>query len=780
MKAVILAGGKGERLTPLTCHLPKPMVPILNKPLMEYTIGLLKQYGITDIYITLNYLGYVIKDHFGNGKESGVHITYIEEEKPLGTAGGIKLCEQHLNETFLVISGDALTDLHLDEALSFHKSHQQICTVIAKAVNMPLDYGLIIGNPRTKQIEGFIEKPEWNEVCTNLVNTGIYIFEPDIFHFIKREVPTDFSQDIFPQLLKQKIPLHYYETAGYWSDIGSLEQYRQAQFDLLDRKVNLPLHAKEVQKGVWLEKDVYISNRAKYNPPIYIGKNSVISEDCEVKAYTVIGNDSYIHHGSYLERSILWPQQTVMENSQIIGATVGTGCIFEKNSIIFNGAVMGENVHVKREAKVGENVYIWPAKKIPPYSYEKEYVKWGSIENGSLFKARGVQGLSNVECTPEFSLKLALAFGSTINQHSLILVGSDGHPYSKTVAEIMNQSLLCTGVQTMCCAEDLATPIFQYACRHEQVSYGVFIQSDRKGRETSIEFYTNKGVPIDTKLEQAVRKAFQYLNFRRVEGDKIGYEWRKRNVLDSYFSILKKKMDGVSHANYHFAVMNETPVKHHFSKMLQELPCKFTEFSEPITTEQFSSIIQSNNLDGGFWIDRHGERLKIFDQFGHLLDKFRMEGLYLYLSAEVDHKEKIFISPIHDRKKELKTLGTSFSLQYDAFFLFFSFVKTLSKRKEDITSFQIDSNKYHMMYEEVSCHWLKRGEIMRRLIEEFGGIVTSLQNGIKIHHDKDDWTLIFPHAEKPIITILTKASSLQRAKEMTSFYTGKIVHYQKS
>lgn len=780
MKAVILAGGKGERLRPLTSHIPKPMVPILNKPLLEYTIEWLKGHGITEIYMTVNYLGEVIKEHFQCGKEFGVCITYIEETSPLGTAGGVKLAEPYLDETFLVISGDALTDFNALEARDFHQHHGQLCTIVTKAVEMPLDYGLIIGDSFSKQIQEIIEKPDWNEVCTNLVNTGIYLFEPDIFRYMKEDRATDFSRDIFPALLKEKQFMYYYETSDYWSDIGSHEQYRMAQFDLLRNKVKLPVQAKQVKTGIWLEEEVVISKDAKLVPPVYIGKNSFIGDRCEIRGYSIIGTNSYLYQGSYVEQSILWRDQTIMENCHITGAIIGRKGIIEKNTIIFDGAVIGDEVHVKKEARIGENVYIWPNKKIPPFSYEMDHVKWEVMRKEHLFSQRGVEGVTNKCFTPEFTTKLALAFGSSIPQHAFILIGHNGHPYAKVLSELMNQTLISIGMQTMCCHEALSTPIFRYACRKEHVSYGVFIQSNRQGQESCIEFYTGKGIPIHTKIEREIEKSLQFLNFRHVQSEHVGFEWKKKSVLNDYFHTLMESFTMPKHSNFHFAILNETSVKEHFSALQKSLPCRFSDITLPVTEEQFSSFIRKNKLDGGFWFEPYGEKVTIFDQFGQKLDESRIEGLLLYLASQSPYQEQIFITPVHDRKKELRAISSSFSLQYDAYFFFISLLYSLFNQKDDLLGIQKMYPTQHMVYEEVSCHWFKRGKIMRKLIEDCGGVVDTFRNGVKIEHDQNSWTVIVPHLEKPLITIFTKASTHQIAKEKTSFYINKIVHYQKS
>jgi len=222
MKAIIMAGGEGSRLRPLTCGRPKPMVPVLNRPVMSYIIELLKEHGITDIGVTLQYQPEIIRDYFANGAEYGVNLQYFVEEVPLGTAGSVKNASDFLDETFMVISGDALTDLALSRAVEFHKQQGSIATLVLTRVDCPLEYGVVITD-KNGRITQFLEKPGWSEVFSDTVNTGIYVLEPEVLDYFNPGQKFDFSQDLFPLLLKNRKPLFGLVLSGYWCDIGTLK-----------------------------------------------------------------------------------------------------------------------------------------------------------------------------------------------------------------------------------------------------------------------------------------------------------------------------------------------------------------------------------------------------------------------------------------------------------------------------------------------------------------------------------------------------------------------------
>ena len=238
MKAVIMAGGEGTRLRPLTCNRPKPMVPVANKPMMEHIVELLKKHGISDIAVTLLYMPEAIKEYFGDGKEFGVNMKYYVETVPLGTAGSVKNAEEFLNDTFIVISGDALTDANLENALKFHFNKGSIATLLVKKVDVPLEYGIVVTNDEGR-ITRFLEKPSWGEVFSDTVNTGIYILSPVVLSYFNKNEMFDFSKDLFPILLRKDLPMYGYIIEDYWCDIGDPGVYIQSHIDIMDGKVNI-------------------------------------------------------------------------------------------------------------------------------------------------------------------------------------------------------------------------------------------------------------------------------------------------------------------------------------------------------------------------------------------------------------------------------------------------------------------------------------------------------------------------------------------------------------
>lgn len=319
MKGIIMAGGEGSRLRPLTCGLPKPMVPILNKPIMVYCIKLLKKHGITDIGVTLQYKPEAIRDYFDNGSDLGVKLNYFLEETPLGTAGSIKNAESFLDQTFIVVSGDALTNIDLESAINFHKENKATATLVLKRVKVPLDYGVVVTD-KAGRIERFLEKPNWGELFSDTVNTGIYILEPEVLSYFDAGLKFDFSKDLFPLLMKKNKPLYGFITDDYWCDIGNTKTYLESHFDLLSNPSLVPFSASIHKDNVYYGRGATIDKEALIEGPAYIGDFSKIEKGAYIGPYSVIGKNCRISEGVSIKRSVLWDRVAVGALSEIRGA----------------------------------------------------------------------------------------------------------------------------------------------------------------------------------------------------------------------------------------------------------------------------------------------------------------------------------------------------------------------------------------------------------------------------------------------------------------------------
>ncbi|MDQ3575736.1 MAG: NDP-sugar synthase, partial [Actinomycetota bacterium] len=303
MKAVIMAGGAGTRLRPLTSNTPKPMLPVANRPMMEHILRLLKKHGFEDIVVTLAVTPQAVTNYFGDGSEFGVNIAYATEETPMGTAGSVLNARDKLDERFLVISGDVLTSTDLSKVVSFHDEKEAMVTIGLKAMDNPLEFGIVITRD-DGSIERFLEKPSWGEVFSDAVNTGVYVLEPEIFDFIG-EGEVDFSGDVFPALLEAKKPLYGYEMEGYWQDVGTLEAYTGAHQDVLDGTVEVEIPGFRMENGVWLGEGAEVHPDAEVTGPAVIGDYCQVEAGAELSEYTVLGTNVRVGPEVTIERSVV-------------------------------------------------------------------------------------------------------------------------------------------------------------------------------------------------------------------------------------------------------------------------------------------------------------------------------------------------------------------------------------------------------------------------------------------------------------------------------------------
>lgn len=321
---MLLAAGAGTRLRPLTYETPKPMVPVVNRPVIHHVLDNLLKHGVEEVMINLHALPEQVRGYCGDGSRWSLKVSYSHEPKLLGTAGSIKKVESFFkDEPFYVMSGDGISDIDLTAMWEFHRRRGAFATMAVKAVNSRFDYGVTMMDA-SQRIKGFLEKPSWGDVFSNKVNTGIYLFEPEILKLIPKGRPYDFGHELWPKLLKLRKPIYAYETDAYWCDVGNLNEFRRCQIDALERRATINIPGAEARKGVWVEAGARIDPKAKLEAPVLIGKGARVAAGARVGPFTVVGDRSNIGKDAVVERSILYNNVVVGEgvrlNNCIIGA----------------------------------------------------------------------------------------------------------------------------------------------------------------------------------------------------------------------------------------------------------------------------------------------------------------------------------------------------------------------------------------------------------------------------------------------------------------------------
>jgi len=352
MKAVILVGGEGTRLHPLTFNTPKAMVPILNKPFLEYLILYLKGHQVKDIILTTSYLPDRIQSYFGDGAEWGVHLSYLVEETPLGTAGAVKNAEALLDEPFFVINGDVVTGIDLTAMMSRHRKLKPKVSIALTPVDNPTIYG-VVETDEGGMVKRFVEKPSWEEVTTNMINAGIYILEPEVLSHVPPATPSMFERHLFPLLLEKGEPILGYPSTTYWIDIGTPEKYLRVNHDLLSGKAP-SLAAYRAQ----ISGNSQIHPSAQIEGPVLIGEGCVIAQGARVKGPAALGPKCQLDEGAVIEGAILWAESRVGKKAMLKNCIAGYRCCIQEGSQVPDNCVLGDDVVVEKNSKLAQGTKV--------------------------------------------------------------------------------------------------------------------------------------------------------------------------------------------------------------------------------------------------------------------------------------------------------------------------------------------------------------------------------------------------------------------------------------
>ena len=421
-----MAGGEGTRLRPMTASQPKPMLPVVNKPIMEHVLGLLRKHGFDETVVTVQFLASMVRNYFGDGEDFGMTLQYATEETPLGTAGSVKNAEDALrDEPILVISGDALTDIDLSELVRFHKDNGALVTVGLTRVPDPLEFGIIIVD-EDGRIQRFLEKPTWGQVFSDTVNTGIYVMEPEVLAEVPAGEVVDWSRDVFPRLLERGAPLYGWVADGYWEDVGTHESYLKAQADVLYRQGRAPRSTASRCRRASGWPRAPRSTRTRCSPGrSSIGDYAKIEAGAQLREFTVVGSNVVVKEGAFLHRA-------VVHNNVYVGIGVTLrGCVIGKNTDVMRAArieesaVVGDECVIEPEAYLSAGVKVYPFKTIKAGAVVNTSVIWESRGQRTLFGPRGVSGLVNVEITPELCVRLASAYATTLTKGTTVTTSRD-------------------------------------------------------------------------------------------------------------------------------------------------------------------------------------------------------------------------------------------------------------------------------------------------------------------------------------------------------------------
>jgi mannose-1-phosphate guanylyltransferase/phosphomannomutase len=811
VKAIVMAGGKGTRMRPLTCELPKPMLPVMNKPVLEYILALLRKYEIRDIALTLSFLPQKIMDYFEDGSKLGLNLSYFIEDNPLGTAGSIRATGSFLDDTFVVISGDCITNVNLKEAITLHKSRNAAVTMILKKVDYPLDYGIAITNPEG-YITEFVEKPSWGEVFSDTANTGIYIMEPRVLDLVGDGAPCDFSRDVFPTLLKKGHRIAAYVTNDYWNDIGGLDSYIRTHHDFFDRQIDLSLLERDLSK-VTVGRNTTIEPSAIIRAPCLIGSNCRIGPNVLLDSYTVIGDNCIIEDDASIRRCILWNNCYVSNGVELRGSVIGRRAQIRHHVSTQENSVLGDETTIGERSIIKSNIKIWPRKFVEPQSVVDRSIIWANRLSRALFGQRGLSGVLNVDMTPEFATRLGSAYGTVIGKGASVVVSSDHTDSSKLFKLAFLSGLISVGVD----AYDLSGMLIPFARKAVTGLYadgGIHImQSLDSPDRLHVLFLDATGIEADRTLEKSIESAYFKEEFKRCGHKDLGCVVDVPDYCDSYTQtlMLRLELDAIAEARPKVCLCStKKAVCAILEGMLTEMGCLVA--SQTIVDDFLPYLlmqeIDNENADLGCFVDGNGDKLILMDATGSII---RDDRLFMLTSSILFDKTPGFelLAPQHMTSKlellaaskhgivkrtktgannQMKTLiekdgslenSPQYWLQYDAIASLAFIIEYLCQDRSTLSEVMNQIPSYRVENTTIHCPWESMGKVMRLLIKESDGQNLNLMEGVKIY-DSEAWALILPDAEQPILQIFAEGKNIRETRNILKRYTLMIENYIES
>ena len=783
MKGVILAGGKGMRLRPLTCNSPKPMLPLLEKPVLEYNIELLKRHGIHEIAITVQYMGAVIQKYFGDGSKWGVKLHYFEDSPPLGTAGSIKQAEEFLDEPFVVISGDALTDFSLSKGIEFHQCRDRMVTMFVKEVDHPLSFGVVVMNEECEVIR-YIEKPSWNEVISNVVNTGIYIMNPDIFSYIPPQQFCDFSHHVFP-LLANKEALFGYVAEGYWLDIGTFEQYRQAQFDLLAKKVQVPISYTEVLPMVWMGEGVKIESGTKISGPAFIGKGATIGTGAIIEPYSIIGKRSVISGYAHLQKSIVLAHTHVGKRCELLETTVGERTMIEDDVTIFERSVIADHCLIGNNTVIKQGGKVWPYKRIDNHSIVAlSGITECENTSGWLQKSR-VVGRCNIELPPHVVVKVAMAYGSLFSKGGCMLIGSSDDVKVDAVKQLFLHAMHSVGLHTIECQE-MNDSAFQYTIHEKACTGGVFVRLEQEERLV-IQLYGAGGMKLSYKEQKEIESLYMSESFRYVYDTEIGKNETIHVCLEKYVDAALEHLDvlTIQKQQLHLLInKSDNMFQALLQLFLQKLGCTVTWVYASEKKEHVKLLMKSSKANMALMFYEQGNRFELYDNYGgiyqnEIFEKIDIPNLLLKTAECIDPLvlklgECYLLFYTNDKTNELHTRW-----QQDILYRIGKVFELMAQQGKTLPVMLNQSSPLYLLCDEVVCSWKEKGKVMRMLLQDVEKKEVEILEGIQFKYTEKEWSYIVSDAKNPKILVYSHARNPVIAKENIKTLIEKIRQYQK-
>ncbi|HJY66806.1 MAG TPA: mannose-1-phosphate guanyltransferase [Streptosporangiaceae bacterium] len=818
MKAVVMAGGEGTRLRPMTANQPKPMLPVANRPIMEHVLRLLKRHGFDETIVTVQFLAALVRNYFGDGEEFGMSLQYATEEMPLGTAGSVRNAEDALrDEPFLVISGDALTDMDLTAMVKFHKEKGALVTVGLARMPNPLEFGIVI-TQEDGRIQRFLEKPTWGQVFSDTVNTGLYVMEPEVLAEVPPGEMVDWSADVFPKLLKRGAPLFGYVSDGYWEDVGTHESYLKAQADVLDRRVQTDIAGFEVSPGVWVAEGAEVDTDAVLTGPLCIGDYAKIEAGAHLREYTVVGSNVVVKEGAFLHRAVVHNNVYIGQGVTLRGCVIGKNTDVMRLARIEEGAIVGDECVIEPEAYLSAKVKVYPFKTIEAGAVVNNSVIWESRGQRTLFGPRGVSGLINVEVTPELAVRLASAYATMLRKGSTVTTSRDASRAARTLKRAVQSALNASAINVVD-LEAQPLPVVRFETAREHYSGGVAIRTT-PGDPQSVDiiFLDERGAELSQADQRKLERVFSRQEFRRAFPGEIAELSYPPRVVESYTHELLRCVDmsGVREADLKVVAdcaggttslvlpsllgtigLGEVLT---LNSRLDEISPTETVAQQRAGLQRLAEVVSSSRAAFGVRFDPVGERIQLVDEKGELVSEDRALLAVLDLVAAERKSGRVALPVTTTRVAEqvcrfhgVQVTWTPTSMDAltvaaaseDVIFAadgrggfvvpecartvdgLAAFVRLLGLvARTRLTLSQIDARipVAHMLKRSIPTPWAAKGSVMRTVVEAAGSNEIDTTDGVRVVVPGRGWVLALPDPAEAVTHLWAEGNDADDAQ----------------
>lgn len=814
-----MAGGEGTRLRPITANQPKPLLPVANRPIMEHVLRLLRRHGLTETVVTVQFLAALVRSYFGDGDELGMTLHYATEELPLGTAGSVKNAASRLaDDSFLVISGDALTDLDLSDMIRFHRDHGALVTVGLKQVPNPLEFGIVIADENGR-VQRFLEKPTWGQVFSDTVNTGVYVMEPEVLAEIPGGRAVDWAAEVFPRLLARGAPLFGYVADGYWEDVGTHESYLRAQADALSGRVRLEIGGFELSPGVRVAETAAVDPDAVLRGPLLIGDYAKVEAGAELREYTVLGDNAVVREGAFLHRAVIHGNAYLGPRTHLRGCVVGkntevmTGARVEENAVVGDACVIGA------EAYVSSGVKVYPFKTIEAGAVVNTSVIWESRGQASLFGRRGVSGLVNVEITPELCVRLAGAYATTLKKGESVVTSRDSSRAASALKRAVISALTASAINVID-LEAIPLPVARFATSRGPAAGGIALRTAPGDPQSlDIVFHDGRGVDLAPVVQRKLERVYARQEFRRAFPGEIAELGHPARTVEDYAHELLRRVDMRGAADLKVVVdcaggtaSLVMPVL--LGRVGLEVLTVNARLDESSPTEtlagrrrdlqRLAELVGSSRAHFGVRFDPVGERLSLVDEKGQLISEERALLVVLDLVAAERGGGRVALPVTTTRVAErvcrfhgvrvewaataLDALTAAaategmifagdgrggfvvpeFAPTVDGLAAFMRLLGLVARTRLSLSQIDARIPEARLLRRAVPTPWRAKGVVMRSVIEvaEAAGLATETTDGVRVIAEDGGWVLVLPSATEPVTDLWAEAEEADAAQSL--------------